>query len=929
MGFGNNNNNGGFPGDHRGITARSSSYDGGAGSSEIQGGISNGTRVSNSCSFSASPSGQQSKSNNDNRDLRIEKGTKESHINTNLSNHNIVSNDKPESNDSGSSKRETEEEKKKRLRREKLEAWKKKKEQQKAASSKSPGPPLVSISSVTAKKPVILTKPKVLNANGFKNRKTFGVKGQKAKTTIRSVFENDSDNDKREFKRPKILNRKSLPIAPKSDNHSEDIDVQDSLDEFLANMADSSKDSSVGEELEVVADSDEENLASMDDDNNHKENVMDIISKMKSNSSKEKKLCKVDHSEIDYSDFRKNFYIESQEVSGLDKDVVNILRMELDGIKVNGINPPNPVLIWSQLGLPSHYLDILVDDLKFEKPTPIQAQSIPATLQGRDIIGIAKTGSGKSLSFILPLFRHINDRRSSNIKDPLAIILVPTRELAVQTHKVAKMIDATVKSIPLFGGENISKQISKLAGGIDLVIATPGRLIDLLSLKKLSLIQVTFVVIDEADRMFDMGFQPQISMILDCIRPDSQKVLFSATFPLKLEKLARKILNRDPLEIKIGLKGVNEDVKQHIEIFENENQKFLKLLEILGHFFNQGKPFLGLDTSSEDKVLIFVDRQENCDSLSKRLVNKGYECEALHGGKNQAERDQSINNFKKGKNKILIATSIAARGLDVLGLKLVINYDCPNHIEDYVHRAGRTGRAGAKGIVVSFLMESQERAAYDIAKALKLSNVEVPTRLKDLANQFLLGIKKGKEKFFMGFGGKGLEKLEAQRDEKKRLIKQKFDTGDVGADVDENTKVNEKASEADSKAIGSKLAEISDFEVHEGKAENSPDSGAFHSKINVNDLPQNVRWNVTNREAIRRIIEDTSCSLTSKGRFYKDLDKPIKDTDEPKLYLLIEGDTRHQVANAVNLIKESIIQAMRVHLMDEAKKSSTGRYTVA
>lgn len=824
---------------------------------------------------------------------------------------------------------------KKQQRRERLEAWKRKREAEKSRE--------VSIE----KPPVQIRASFKLNKNVSTNKVLKSLKPKKL--YVKSVFE-DKDREKINSsllsRRPDLAKRIASLVPSASEDATaendtkntgkEDEDEEDELDKFFASIKDSESSSEARNTPEVILDDDNGEDLDMYDSDDQDDNVQDIIKKLENTKKTQQKIIpKVNHDEVEYEDFRKDFYIESQEISLLTKEEVEILRIELDGIKVNGLNPPNPVMNWSQLGLPSNYLNILLNDLQFSKPTPIQAQSIPAILQGRDVIGIAKTGSGKSLSFILPLFRHIKHRKTSKAKDPLAIILVPTRELAMQTYNVASKIDSSVKTIAVFGGENISKQINTVSAGVDLVIATPGRFIDLLSLRKLTLRRVTFLVIDEADRMFDMGFQPQINMIIDNIRPDSQKVLFSATFPLKLEKLARKILNHSTLEIKIGLKGVNDDIKQIVKIIDKEEDKFFKLLEVLGEFFNQGKDFNDLrnskDVVGEDKVLVFVDRQEAADILAKRLDNRGYQCESLHGGKSQVERDTTINNFKKAKNKILIATSIAARGLDVNQLKLVINYDCPNHIEDYVHRVGRTGRAGSKGVAVSFLVKTQERAAYDIAKALKLSKVEVPAELEQISNEFLAKIKSGKQKVFSGFGGKGLEKLEAKRDENKKLIKQRL--GNV-IDGDNNDGQGEKSEDADmekfkhNKTIIAKLSELSDFQVQEGRATDSPDSGAFHSKININDLPQTVRWKVTNRETMGKIIDETACAITSKGKFYKNLDKPLKDTDEPKLYLLVEGDTHYQVAAAVNLLKDKIIDGMKLHLADEAKKFTTGRYSV-
>lgn len=251
---------------------------------------------------------------------------------------------------------------------------------------------------------------------------------------------------------------------------------------------------------------------------------------------------------------------------------------------------------------------------------------------------------------------------------------------------------------------------------IDLLTANSGRVTNLK--------RVTYVVLDEADRMFDMGFEPQVMKIVNNTRPDRQTVLFSATFPKQMDSLARKIL-RKPLEITVGGRSVvAAEIEQIVEV-RVEDTKFNRLLEILGQMYNE---------DPECRTLIFVDRQEAADNLLRELMRKGYLCMSLHGGKDQVDRDQTIADFKSGVVPIVTATSVAARGLDVKQLKLVINYDAPNHMEDYVHRAGRTGRAGNKGTCVTFITPEQDRYSVDIHRALKASNASIPKELEDLAN---------------------------------------------------------------------------------------------------------------------------------------------------------------------------------------------------
>ncbi|MEQ2250976.1 putative ATP-dependent RNA helicase ddx46 [Ilyodon furcidens] len=320
----------------------------------------------------------------------------------------------------------------------------------------------------------------------------------------------------------------------------------------------------------------------------------------------------------------------------------------------------------------------------------------------------------------------------------------------------AEIIDADV----------VGLQIAELKRGAEIIVCTPGRMIDMLganSGRVTNLRRVTYVVLDEADRMFDMGFEPQVMRIVDNVRPDRQTVMFSATFPRAMEALARRILGK-PIEVQVGGRSVVcSDVEQHVLVIDEE-KKFLKLLEILGHYQEKGS------------VIIFVDKQEHADGLLKDLMKASYPCLSLHGGIDQYDRDSIINDFKTGVCRLMVATSVAARGLDVKQLILVVNYNCPNHYEDYVHRAGRTGRAGNKGYAYTFITEDQARYAGDILKALELSGSPVPPELEQLWASFKDQQKaEGKViKSSSGFSGKGFkfdETEHALANERKKLQK--------------------------------------------------------------------------------------------------------------------------------------------------------------
>lgn len=505
-------------------------------------------------------------------------------------------------------------------------------------------------------------------------------------------------------------------------------------------------------------------------------------------TKKKKDLQAVNHDKVYYSTFRKDFYVEVPELARMTPEEVEEYRAKLEHIRVRGKDCPKPVKTWAQTGVSLKLLDVLKKN-KYEKPTPIQAQAIPTIMSGRDMIGIAKTGSGKTLAFLLPMYRHVLDQPELERDDgPIGIIMTPTRELALQIYreckKFCKPLDLRV--VCVYGGTGISEQIAELKRGAEIIVCTPGRMIDMLTANNgrvTNCRRCTYLVLDEADRMFDMGFEPQVMRIIDCIRPDKQTVMFSATFPRQMETLARKILTK-PIEIQVGGRSiVCSDVQQNVVVIE-EDDKFLKLLELLGNYQEQGS------------VLVFVEKQEKADMLFKDLLRRSYPCLSLHGGMDQFDRDSTIADFKNGVTNLMIATSVAARGLDVKQLILVVNYDCPNHYEDYVHRCGRTGRAGRKGTSFTFLTSEQGRHAGDIIKALESSAAEVPDELRKLWHDYTEERKaEGKNVVKnSGFTGKGFkfnEEERAQVNEAKKI--QKWALG--LQDSDDEAEAEEKAVE--------------------------------------------------------------------------------------------------------------------------------------
>ena len=597
-----------------------------------------------------------------------------------------------------------------------------------------------------------------------------------------------------------------MPEAPNDTQHevAEAEEEADPLDAFMTGLGDPMSAPKVTTGLKISKSKVQQPEAMFGDDDVDLNTVAADTDDILAMASKRKKkdLPTVNHTKVTYQPFRKSFYHEPSELSEMTEEEVADLRLELDGIKIRGVDAPKPVQKWSQCGLGVQSLEV-IQRLGYEKPSSIQTQAIPSIMSGRDVIGVAKTGSGKTIAFLLPMFRHIKDQRPLDSLDgPVGLVMTPTRELATQIHKECKpfLKALNLRAVCAYGGAPIKEQIADLKRGAEIIVCTPGRMIDLLAANSgrvTNLRRVTYVVLDEADRMFDMGFEPQVMKILANIRPDRQTVLFSATFPRQMESLARKTLSK-PVEIVVGGRSVvAPEITQIVEV-RSEEAKFVRLLELLGNLYSEEK-------NEDDRALIFVDRQESADSLLRDLMRKGYPCMSIHGGKDQIDRDSTIDDFKAGVTPIMTATSVAARGLDVKQLKLVVNYDAPNHLEDYVHRAGRTGRAGNTGTAVTFVTPDQERYSLDIAKALRQSGQEVPEELQKLVETFIEKVKSGKEKVSgSGFGGKGLERLDQERDAARTRERKTYKTGDEPDEEDKEDKdKDEKGDDLVAKAASS------------------------------------------------------------------------------------------------------------------------------
>ncbi|MEQ9226348.1 MAG: DEAD/DEAH box helicase [Parvibaculum sp.] len=334
----------------------------------------------------------------------------------------------------------------------------------------------------------------------------------------------------------------------------------------------------------------------------------------------------------------------------------------------------------------------------YETPTPIQAQAIPALLEGRDLLGLAQTGTGKTAAFTLPILQRLaatHEKREP--KGARVLILAPTRELAVQ---IGKSIETYGKNYKLrhtviFGGVNQFRQVKAMSGGVDILVATPGRLLDLMNQKHVHLARTSVLVLDEADRMLDMGFIRDVRKIIAVMPRDRQSLLFSATMPSSIEHLAAEILN-DPVRVEVTPEVVTVD-KIDQRVLHVDGKRKRELLSKL------------LDNSELERVIVFTRTKHCANRVSEQLEKSGVLTEAIHGNKSQGARQRALDMFRNGKARVLVATDIAARGIDVSDITHVINYELPNEPESYVHRIGRTARAGKSGIALSFC-DASERA---------------------------------------------------------------------------------------------------------------------------------------------------------------------------------------------------------------------------
>ncbi|KAJ6705897.1 ATP-DEPENDENT RNA HELICASE DBP3 [Salix purpurea] len=381
-----------------------------------------------------------------------------------------------------------------------------------------------------------------------------------------------------------------------------------------------------------------------------------------------------------------------------------------------------PLKSFAEAKLPDNVLECCKN---FKSPSPIQAHAWPFLLDGRDFIGIAKTGSGKTLAFGIPAIMHILSKRkgkSTRGAKPLCLVLAPTRELADQIAVVIRDAGEPcgVRSVCIYGGTSKGPQITSLKAGADIVIGTPGRLKDLIEMDVLHLAEVSFVVLDEADRMLDMGFRQEVRSILSNTCSARQMIMFSATWPLDVHNLADEYMDPNPIKVVAGSEdtAANHDVMQIVEVLDDHlrDQRLLALLE-------------KYHKSQQNRVLVFALYQKEAERLDGMLRKSGWKVVSIHGNKAQEQRTKALSLFKKGSCPLMVATDVAARGLDVPDVEVVINYTFPLTVEDYVHRIGRTGRAGKKGVAHTFFTHHNKGLTGELVNVLREAGQIVPPAL--------------------------------------------------------------------------------------------------------------------------------------------------------------------------------------------------------
>ena len=357
---------------------------------------------------------------------------------------------------------------------------------------------------------------------------------------------------------------------------------------------------------------------------------------------------------------------------------------------------------FQSLGLAPELLRALVEH-GYTEPTPVQIEAIPIGLEGRDVVGSAQTGTGKTAAFLLPILQRLKTGRSGRLR---ALVLAPTRELAEQVLNSARTYGKHVdlKSVAIYGGVRMEPQTRALKQGVDIVIATPGRLLDHMGRGHLDMSKLEVLVLDEADRMLDMGFSRDVNRILDTLPSERQTLFFSATISGDVDRLARRAL-KDHAAVEIGRRAEAAEGVEHVVVAVDKPKKRSLLARLL-------------ETLPENRTLVFTRTKHGAETLASHLRRQGKNVAALHGGKTQSARNEALGRFKQGKTRVLVATDVAARGIDVDDIAMVVNFDVPRDPEAYVHRVGRTARAGAQGIAMTLMSPDEWAMMSDVEKLM-------------------------------------------------------------------------------------------------------------------------------------------------------------------------------------------------------------------
>ncbi|KAF4665415.1 hypothetical protein FOL47_004612 [Perkinsus chesapeaki] len=435
-------------------------------------------------------------------------------------------------------------------------------------------------------------------------------------------------------------------------------------------------------------------------------------------------------------EFNKDFYVPHPIVEGRSEGEVEDIRHanRIQLIRAQGLKCPKPVTTFEE----SNFPDYLVNQFLSDSLDPIQMQGWPVASSGRDLVGVAETGSGKTLAYLLPAIVHIAAQPSVEQGDgPVALVLVPTRELSIQVNREAQQLAESmleVGSVPLriacvYGGQPKRQQERELWAAPELLVGTPGRLIDFLQIGATNLKRVTYLVIDEADEMLALGFARQLDSICSAIRPDRQTLMWSATWPKEIQDLARKHCRENPVHINIGSESLAacHQVMQDFVFLEHAGTKEREFMNnVIPKVWNI------LMTNETAKALVFCNTKREVDQLTERMRREGYNAVCIHSDKDQSEREWVFSQYRDGETRLLVATNLMGRGVDIKNIQFVINYDMPQTIEEYVHRIGRTARAGARGTSITLFTAQDGRHAESLVNILNEAGQNIPEFLVEL-----------------------------------------------------------------------------------------------------------------------------------------------------------------------------------------------------